>query len=267
MKFTIIALILFLTWSNLTTLKAQVYNAAYVKSLYAKYPTVKSNFCPACKLWVNPYYKSIADTQNNYPIIEHAIITEQNVKDQETAKVPRKGVFAGWNVVVGQPHLDAVYTYANTTVKKPIEFAYGHCGLAWILAARDQNGAIFSDTECFGEFLEWQGQNVGTMIATEDSTRLILGATLNGKKHIPLADHVDIWAGCISSANSKVYTTKGLSVTLPDVVWKIIKVGNTNTCFWMPNLNSEVKGLMDKRIISYSDLIKRLGYDPEKVLN
>lgn len=245
----------------------QTYNAVYVKTLYAKYPSVKSNLCKSCKLWVNPYYKSIADTQKNYPVLEHAIITSANVQAQQSAKVPRKGVFAEWNVIIGQPHLDAVYTYANTTVKKPIEFAYGHCGLAWILAARDQNGAIFSNTECFGEFLEWQGQNVGTMIASEDTTRQILGATLNGKKYTAVVDHVDIWAGCISSPKSQVFTQKGISVTLPDVVWKVIKIGNQNIVYWMPNLNTEVKALLPKRHITYAELVKRIGFDPEKTLN
>jgi hypothetical protein len=249
----------------------QTVNAAYVNTLYKKYPIVKSNLCADCYLWVNPYYKSIADTKKNYPVIEHVIITVANVQAQQAANVPRKGVFAEWNVVTGQPKLDAVYTYANTTVKKPIEFAYGHCGLAWILAARDQNGAIFSDTECFGEFLEWQGQNVGTMIATEDTTRQILGATLNGKKYTAAIDHVDIWAGCVSNTDpknpSKVFTKNGLSVTLPDAVWKIIKIGNQNVCYWMPNLNSEVKALLVKRHIAYADLVKRLGFDPQKVLN
>lgn len=246
---------------------ANVYNAAYVKALYAKYPTVKSNLCAACKLWVNPYYKSIADTLKNYPVCEHAIVSAANVAAQEAAKVPRAGIFAGWNVTAGQKKLDAVYTYANTTVKKPVEFAYGHCGLAWILAARDQDGAILSNTERYGEFIEWQGQNVGTMVATEDTTRLILGATLNGVKHKPLADHVDIWAGCISSASSKVYTINGLSVTVPDVVWKIIKIGNQNICYWMPNLNTEVKSMLIHRHISYQQLVKNLGFDPEKVLD
>ena len=247
--------------------KAQTINAAYVKALYAKYPTQKSTLCADCSLWVNPYYKSIADTKKNYPVLEHATVTADNVKAQEAANVPRKGVYAQWNVVVGQPRLDAVYTYANTTVKKPIEFAYGHCGLAWILAARDFNEAIFSDTECFGEFLEWQGQNVGTMIATEDTTRLLLGATLNGVKHTPIAQSVDIWAGCVSSASSKVFTINGVSVTLPDVVWKVLKFNNQVVVYWMPNLNSEKKALLSQRHITYATLVKRLGFDPMKALN
>lgn len=249
---------------------AQTIDGTYVKALYAKYPTVKSNFCPACKLWVNPYYKSIADTVKGYPVCEHATVTAQNVKNQEAAKVPRKGVYASWNVIPGQKQLKAVYTYANTTVKKPIEFAYGHCGLAWILAARDKDGAIISNTETFGEFIEWQGQNVGTMIATEDTTRLLLGATLNGVKHTPVVDHIDIWAGCVSNTDpknpSKVFTVNGVSVTVPDAVWKILKIGDEYVCYYMPNINSEGRALLPKRHIKYADLVAKLGFDPCKTL-
>jgi hypothetical protein len=248
----------------------QIINSAYVKALYTKYPTVKSAFCPACRLWINPYYKSIADTVKNYPVIEHVIITADNVKQQEAANIPRKGVYAGWNITTGAKHLGAVYKYANSTLKKPIEFAYGHCGLAWILSARDANGAIFSDTETYGEFMEWQGQNVGTMIATEDTTRLLLGATLNEVKHTPLTNQVDIWAGCVSNLDpknpSKVYTVNGVSVTVPDAVWKVIKFNNQIVCYWMPNLNNEVKALLPKRHIAYADLVKRLKFDPIKTL-
>jgi hypothetical protein len=265
-------LLITITFSGCTgsVILAQTYNAAYVKQLYAKYPSHKSQFCKACKVWINPYYSSIADTQKNYPVCEHDIVTSANVVAQEKSNVPRKGVYAGWNIVTGGTRLDAVYTAANKTLKKPIEFAYGHCALAWILAARDQNGAIFSDTETYGEFMEWQGQNIGTMIASEDTTRLLLGATLNGVKHTTIVDHVDIWAGCVSNLDpknpSKVYTVNGVSVTVPDVVWKVLKFGNQTEVYWMPNLNNEVKALLPKRHITYATLIARLGFDPEKVL-
>lgn len=244
----------------------QNYNAAYVKSLYAKYPIDKNDLCANCYIWVNPYYTSIADIQKNYPVCEHGVVTSANVQSQEKAKITRKGVFAGWNIVTGGTRLDEVYSYANSTLKKPIEFAYGHCALAWVLAARDQNGAIFSDTETFGEFMEWQGQNIGTMIASEDTTRLLLGATLKGVKHSAIVDHIDIWAGCVSSATSKVYTINSVSVTVPDAVWKILKFGNQTVCYWMPNLNNEVAALLPKRHITYANLIAKLGFDPEKVL-
>jgi len=56
-------------------LSAQAPNAAYVKALYKKYPTQKSDLCPACKLWVNPYYKAIADTQQYIPLLIYWIYT------------------------------------------------------------------------------------------------------------------------------------------------------------------------------------------------
>src|SRR5579863_9251125 len=80
---------------------AQTYNAAYVKALFAKYPTVKSNQCPACRLWKNPYYTSIADTVKAYPVCEHAVVTATDVVQQEANKVPRTGIYASWTVPPG----------------------------------------------------------------------------------------------------------------------------------------------------------------------
>jgi hypothetical protein len=74
--------------------QAQTINAACVKALYKKYPTQKSDFCPSCKLWVNPYYKSIADTAQHRPIITYYVYTKAHRLQQEAANVPRTGVYA-----------------------------------------------------------------------------------------------------------------------------------------------------------------------------
>lgn len=243
----------------------QQINAAYVKALYAKYPVAKSDFCTACKLWVNPYYTSIADTIKNYPVLETAIVTAQNVQDQENANVPRSGVYAKWNVPIGMQKLNAVYSYANKQINQPMgvnEVVYGHCALAWILAARDINGAIISNTERYGEFMEYQGQNVGTMINTEDTCRMLLGATIHKVKYPIKTQSIQIWAGCVSSNTSKVYSVNGKSVTVPDVVWKVLKFNNETIVYWMPNIATEVQALTSKRHITYQELIDRLGFDP-----
>src|SRR4051812_25873439 len=88
-------------------------NAAYVHHLYAKYPTTKSNLCSACRIWVNPFYTSIADTAKGYPVCEHAIVTAQDVADQEAANIPRTGIYAAWSAPVGSTKVDDVYSYAN----------------------------------------------------------------------------------------------------------------------------------------------------------
>ncbi|HEY4326404.1 MAG TPA: hypothetical protein VGN20_20640 [Mucilaginibacter sp.] len=261
---SIVVITLFAGVSN-----AQTYNAAYVKALYAKYPTEKSDFCDGCRIWVNPYYTSIADTVKGFPVCEKAVVTAADVADQEAANIDRSGVFAKWNITQGEPRFDQLYTYINKQINKPLtiyEIVYGHCALAWVLSARNRNGAIFSNTQVYGEFGEYQGQNIGTMIATEDTTRLLLGATLNKVKHIPVTDSVKIWAGCISSDTSKVYSFKGRSITIPDVVWKIIKFNDQTVCYWMPNEVSESQAMLIHRHISYGCLIVKLGFDPEKVI-
>lgn len=260
---------------------AQTYNAAYVKALYAKYPTVKSNLCPACKLWVNSYYTSIADTVKNYPVCEHTIVTADNVKAQEALNVPRSGVYAKWNVVGGSAHYDDVYSYVNGQINKPMsvfEVVYGHCVLAWVLGAYTKDGAILTNTETYGEFMEYQGQNIGTMIASEDTTRLLLGATLHLIKHVPLTSSIEIWAGCVSTDTvkdktgkvlkfgSKVYKYNHKSVTVPDAVWKILKFNGQTVVYWMPNVVTEVQALLPKRHITYVELVKKIGFDPMKIL-
>ncbi|WP_158993482.1 hypothetical protein [Mucilaginibacter sp. L196] len=193
-------------------LQDSVYNSAYVKKLYAQYPTVKSVFCSGCRLWVNPYLTSIADTVKGYPVCEHATFTAADVSAQEAANIPRSGVYANWNITPGEPNYDELYSYINRLINKPMslfEIVYGHCAAAWILMAHDKNGAILSNTEIYCEFGEYQRQNIGTMISSEDTTRLLLGATLNKVKHPVLADSVEIWAGCVSSDTSKVYSFKG----------------------------------------------------------
>lgn len=255
----------------------QAVNGAYVKTLYAKYPTVKSNFCPACRLWVNPYLKSIADTVKNYPVVEHVVVTPADVQAQQAANIPRTGVYANWNTTPGAIKYDDLYSWINKQINKPMsvfEIVYGHCAGAWILMARDANGAIISDTETYCEFGEYQGQNIGTMINTEDTCRILLGATIyHGKtptKYPVKTQQIDIWAGCVSNIDpkhpSKIYSNNGKSLTIPDVVWKVLTFNNQTIVYWMPNLPTEIQALTSQRHITYAELVKRLGFDPEKTL-
>ena len=108
--------------------QAQTFNADYVHKLYAKYPTVKSDLCPACKEWINPIYKSIADTFEHRPVVTFYIYTNEHRLSQEKFEAnykagkrdntafDRSGVFAGWHPVTEQPELAKVYSAIN----KPI---------------------------------------------------------------------------------------------------------------------------------------------------
>ena len=244
---------------------AQTYNAAYVHALYAKYPTTKSNFCKSCKDRDNPFYKSIADTERHMPLVTYYVYTTAHRQAQEKLNIDRKGVFSEWHPVTGQPDLGSVYTATNKAIGKPNspqEIALGHCQ-AWILLAWCQDGAILSDTYDFNEGMEYQGQNVGTEIATENLCR-----TLTGWKKPAVTDQIKIWCG--TSGGTYTYTSNKITVTVPDYYWKIIeyvdKSGNTIThCWWMPNIYTEKEDVLPKREVTIEQLIKNVGFDPQKV--
>lgn len=233
-------------------------NAAYVKALYQKYPTQKSDFCPACKLWVNPYYQSIADTVKHAPLVTYYIYTKAHREQQEAANVPRTGIYAAWHPAFGQPDETKAYKAAN--VNSPDMIAKGHCQ-AWILLAYDADGAILSNTYTFNAAMEYQGQNIGTEIATEELTRKLADQT----------DSVKIWCGTYGS--KQTYTKDNVSVTVPAYYYKIIQYQDMNThtqvvsCYWMPNLPTEKRALLPQRLVDYATLVHNLGFDPVHVLN
>jgi DNA/RNA endonuclease G (NUC1) len=230
-----------------TTVSAQTINAAYVKALYQRYPTQKSDFCPACKLWVNPYYKSIADTAKHMPLVTYYVYTKVHRLEQENAKVPRTGIYAAWHAADGQPDETKVYKQAN--VESPAMIAKGHCQ-AWILLSYDSNGAILSDTYTFNAGMEYQGQNIGTEIATEELCRKLTGQT----------DSVRIWCGTYGS--QRTYSKHNVTVTVPSHYYKIIQYNNDLLCYWMPNLPTEKRALLPQRKVSHEQLVAKLGFDP-----
>jgi hypothetical protein len=242
---------------------AQVINAAYVKALYQKYPTQKTDFCQACKLWVNPYYKAIADTVKHAPVITYYVYTKAHRLQQEGANVPRMGIYAAWHSVYGQPDETGVYKEAN--VQSPDMIAKGHCQ-AWILLAYDTDGAILSDTYTFNAGMEYQGQNVGTEIATEEFCR-----KLTGYRGVAVTDSVRIWCGTFGS--KQTYTKAKVTSTVPAYYYKIIQYKDTNTntqvmqCYWLPNLPTEKRSLLPQRLVDHAVLISNLGFDPITVLN
>lgn len=67
--------------------------------------------------------------------------------------------------------------------------AKGHCQ-AWILLTWCTDAAILSDTYTFNAAMEYQGQNIGTELATEELCRELAG---HGKPAV--TDRVHIWCG------------------------------------------------------------------------
>jgi hypothetical protein len=245
----LLLLFLFLLLSG-TFVRGQVVNAAYVRALYEKYPTQKSDFCAACKLWVNPFYRSVADTARHMPLVTYYVYTKAHRLLQESADVPRTGVYAGWHAALGQPDETQVYKQANAESADMI--AKGHCQ-AWILLAWCGDAAILSDTYTFNAGMEFQGQNIGTEIATEELCRKLTERT----------DSVRIWCGTFGS--QRVFAKDKVAVTVPAFYYKIIQFDDRLLCYWMPNQPSEKRALLPQRVVSHEELVAHLGFDPMTV--
>lgn len=258
------ALIFFLYLSVIVSVStvAQKIDATYIRSLYRNYPTQKSDFCPGCKLWVNPYFKSIADTISHRPLLTFYIYTKAHRMEQETSKLPRKGIYAGWHSVIGQPDETALYRHAN---KEAIDrIAKGHCQ-AWILLAWCADAAILSNTYTFNAAMEYQEQNIGTELATEELCR-----KLTGFRHEAVTDSVKIWCGTFGSKNS--FSLANLTATLPAYFYKVLQYTDylgqkTVLCYWMPNEPGEKRALLPQKVVSYQELVLRLGFEPMKIFN
>lgn len=251
-----------------TAARAQVIDAAYTRALHKKFPSVRSELCSSCKLWVNPYFKSVADTAEHRPLVTYYIYTKEHRLAQETLDLPRSGTAAAWSAADGQPDETKVYSGANLEIGKPSSpfmIAKGHCQ-AWILMAWCLDAAILSDTYTFNAGMEFQGQNVGTELATEALCR-----ELTGFKKPAVTDSVRIWCGTFG--NQHVYTQLRLSVTVPTHYYKIICYKELATgkqvmlCYWMPNQPTEKKALLPSRLVDLQTLTQNLGYNPMILLN
>lgn len=248
----LIILILCLAW--LPAMAQTTYNASYVTQLYAKYPTTKHGLCKACKLWANPVYTSIADTEAHFPVCEYYVYTKAHEQAQIAAKIPRTGIYAQWHPVQGQPDMQAVYTQANKQLK--VEVAKGHV-CAWIWCAYDENGVILSDIYDFNAALEYQSQNIGTEISVENYIR----------KLALTVDTVQVWGGCYAGDKPAIVTANGVTAVIPSDYWKIIRYNGVYECWFLPNLPTETADLLPKRKILLKDLVLILGFDPEQVLH
>lgn len=241
-------------------LQAQIINGAYAKALQAKYPSVKSELCPACKLWVNPFYRSVADTAEHRPLVTFYVYTQAHRLQQEAANLPRTGTYAAWTPGYGQLNETGVYTLANQ--QAPAMVAKGHCQ-AWILLAWCADAAILSDTYTFNAGMEYQGQNIGTEIATEELCR-----QLTGYRAAAVTDSVRIWCGTFG--NQRVFTKGNVSDTMPAYYYKIIQYKDlagrpVELCYWMPNQTGETRAKLPQRQVTHAQLAANLGFDPAVV--
>lgn len=243
-------------------LRAQTVNSAYPKALQQKYPSVKSDLCGSCKLWVNPYFKSIADTAEHRPLVTYYVYTEAHRLQQEAAGLPRAGTYAAWTAGFGQANEANVYKQANAASPGAM-IAKGHCQ-AWILLAWCADAAILSDTYTFNAAMEYQGQNTGTELASEELCRNLAG---HGRPSV--TDSVHIWCGTFGK--QQVYTRGPVTNVLPAFYYKIIRYrdrlsGNVmEQCYWLPNQPDETRARLPQRLVSHAQLVHSLGYDPVNV--
>ncbi|MFD0764483.1 DNA/RNA non-specific endonuclease [Mucilaginibacter lutimaris] len=255
--------VILLFWLFPILLKAQAPDAAYVKALYQQYPTQRTDLCPSCKLWVNPYFRSVADTLHHIPVLTFYIYTKAHRLEQEALNLPRTGIYASWHAVAGQPDETKVYREANRQIGKPNSaemIAKGHCQ-PWILLSWSGDAAILSNTYTFNAGMEFQGQNVGTELATEELCRKLTGYRTSG-----VTDSVSIWCG--TSGIQSTYSKDNITISVPANYYKIIKYydhkagGEVVQCFWMPNEATEKKSKLAERMVSHQELIGKLGFDP-----
>jgi DNA/RNA endonuclease G (NUC1) len=139
--------------------------------------------------------------------------------------------------------------------------AKGHCQ-AWILLAWCVDGAILSNTYTFYAGMGFQGQNVGTEIATEELCR-----TLTGFKEDAVTDSVKIWCGTFGSLET--YTKNGITVTVPSHYYKVISYHDSYAgkdvllTWWMPNDPTEKRSKLEDRMVSYPESVARLDFNPQ----
>lgn len=257
-----LSFVLFSAMAIFSQARAQTINGAYAKALQAQYSSVKSDLCPACKLWINPYYRSVADTAEHRPLVTYYIYTKAHRLQQEALNLPRTGTYAAWTPGFGQASETAVYTQSNKESTDMI--AKGHCQ-AWILLAWCADAAILSDTYTFNAGMEYQGQNIGTEIATEELCR-----KLTGYKSMAVTDSVHIWCGTFG--NQHVYMKGKVSDTMPAYYYKIIAYKDNNgqqiqLCYWMPNQPDEKRAKLLQRLVSHQQLVANLGFDPLTVFH
>ena len=105
--------------------------------------------------------------------------------------------------------------------------------------------------------MEYQGQNIGTQIATEEFTRKLTEVT----------DSVRIWCGTWGSKQS--YTKGKLTVTVPSHYYKVISYKEhwkeIILTYWLPNEPSEKRSKLPERLISYDELVNKIGFDPRSI--
>lgn len=82
----VISLIILL--SAVTSFRAQTINGAHAKALQQKYPSAKSELCAGCKRWINPYFRSVADTSEHRPLVTYYVYTEAHRLLQEQSDLP-----------------------------------------------------------------------------------------------------------------------------------------------------------------------------------
>jgi hypothetical protein len=255
-------LILLAVLSSLSA-QAQQINGAYAKALQQKYPSVKSSLCAACKLWVNPYFRSVADTVQHRPLVTHYIYTRAHRLQQEQLHLPRTGTYGAWTAGKWQSNETTMYRLANQQSRDMI--AKGHCQ-PWILLAWCAEAAILSDTYTFNAAMEYQGQNIGTEIASEEFCR-----ELTGYRKPMVTESVAIWCGTFGS--QRVFTKNLTSVTMPAFYYKIIRYRDQASgslielCYWFPNQPDETRDRLAQRMITHERLVGNLGFDPVKVFN
>ncbi len=112
----------------------------------------------------------------------------------------------------------------------------------------------------------WNTRVKTSELATEEFCR-----ELTGHKGEVITDSVKIWCGTFGAKQS--YTLKKLTAVVPAFYYKIIQYrdhnvgGNIVLCYWMPNEPSETRSKLKQRMISYRELVAKLGFEPKAIFH
>jgi DNA/RNA endonuclease G (NUC1) len=78
---------------------------------------------------------------------------------------------------------------------------------------------------------------------------------------------------CGTFGNNQTYDLKTITNTVPTHYYKIIQYRDANVggdivlCYWMPNDPAEKRSKLNERLISYTELVAKLGFDPRAIFN
>ncbi len=198
----------------------------------------RPDVCPACVQDTTDGYVSIADTMKHNPICNYELLTAAHLQLVHALKIDRAGI-------PFFPHaIDVLYKNSGDSRGHVIPFE----DLAYSLRT-----AVGSMNLRRNLARQPQDENIGTKYACEQLCRKL--AMQYGS--------VKVYGGTFGSLSDE----RGLNK--PEFYWTMVVTPGQTLIYWMPTTGQSIgfNSLNDLGIgISYTVLVKKLGFDPQKVI-